>query len=147
MLSTTTSHSSISLKIIYAKCKILTSGKKIFPRINPQKDLCHFNALKNKRSYLFTQLCVYEVRRGRSAFLFELSYFKIFRSLMKTSPCVVNLVMMKMMNYFCGMVDRRQAFSLISSRDHCQRSPPLRIFDSPQAGFEPVQNLSSGLIE
>ena len=25
---------------------------------------------------------------------------------------------------FCGMVDRRKAFSLISSRDHCQRSSP-----------------------
>ena len=27
-----------------------------------------------------------------------------------------------MMNCFCGMVDRRKPFSLISSRDHCQRS-------------------------
>ena len=26
----------------------------------------------------------------------------------------------ELMNYFCGMVDRRKAFSLISSRDHCQ---------------------------
>ena len=42
---------------------------------------------------------------------------------------------------FCGMVDRRKAFSLISSRDHCQRSSPSR------AGFEPAQNLSSGLVE
>ena len=32
-----------------------------------------------------------------------------------------------MMNCFCGMVDRRKAFSLISSRDHCQRSSPSRI--------------------
>ena len=45
---------------------------------------------------------------------------------------------------FCGMVDRQKAFSLISSRDHCQRSSPPRIFDTPQAGFEPVQSLSSG---
>ena len=36
-----------------------------------------------------------------------------------------------MMNCFCGMVDRRKAFSLISSRDHCQRSSPLRISDMP----------------
>ena len=34
------------------------------------------------------------------------------------------LMMMMMMNCFCGMVDRRKAFSLISSRDHCQRSSP-----------------------
>ena len=52
-----------------------------------------------------------------------------------------------MMNCFCGMVDRRKAFSLISSRDHCQRSSPSRISDTPRAWFEPAQNLSSGLVE
>ena len=31
---------------------------------------------------------------------------------------------MMMMNCFCGMFDRRKAFSLLSSRDHCQRSSP-----------------------
>ena len=46
-----------------------------------------------------------------------------------------------------GMVDRWKTFSLISSRDHCQRSSPSRISDMPQAGFEPVQNLSSGFVE
>ena len=46
---------------------------------------------------------------------------------------------------FCGMVDRRKAFSLISSRDHCQRSSPSRISDTPRAGFEPAKSLSSGL--
>ena len=44
---------------------------------------------------------------------------------------------MMMMNCFCGMVDRRKAPSLISSRDHCQRS----------SGLEPAQNLTSGLAE
>ena len=29
------------------------------------------------------------------------------------------MMMMMMMNRFCGMVDRRKAFSLISSQDHC----------------------------
>ena len=57
------------------------------------------------------------------------------------------MMMMMMMNCFCGMVDRRKAFSLISSRDHCQRSSPLPISDTPQAGFQPVQNLSSDLVE
>ena len=45
------------------------------------------------------------------------------------------------------MVKRRKAFSLISSRGHCQRSSPLRISNTPQVGFEPAQNLSSGLVE
>ena len=35
-------------------------------------------------------------------------------------------------------------FSLISSRDHCQRSSPSRISHTPRAGFEPAQNLSLG---
>ena len=54
---------------------------------------------------------------------------------------------MMMMNCFCGMVDRRKSFSPISSRDHCQRSSPSRIFNTPRAGFEPAQNLNSGLVE
>ena len=57
------------------------------------------------------------------------------------------MMMMMMMNCFCSMVDRRKAFSLISSRDHCQRSSPSRISDTPRAGFEPVQNLSSGFVD
>ena len=55
------------------------------------------------------------------------------------------LMMMMMMNCFCGMVDRRKAFSLISSRDYCQRSSPSRISDTPRAGFEPAQNRNNGL--
>ena len=30
------------------------------------------------------------------------------------------MMMMMMMNCFCGVLDRRKAFSPISSRDHCQ---------------------------
>ena len=48
---------------------------------------------------------------------------------------------------FLCMVDRRNAFSFISSRDHCQRSSPLRISDMPRAGFEPEQDLCSGFDE
>ena len=55
--------------------------------------------------------------------------------------------LMMIINCFCGMVDRRKVFSLISSRDHCQRSSPSRISDTPRAGFEPVQNLGSGSVE
>ena len=45
------------------------------------------------------------------------------------------------------MVDQPKAISLISSLDHCQRSSPSRISNTPRAEFEPVQNLSSGLVE
>ena len=47
-------------------------------------------------------------------------------------------------SYAEDWVDRWKA---ISSQDHCQRSSPLRISDTLQAGFEPVQNLSSGSVE
>ena len=61
-----------------------------------------------------------------------------------TTNCVM---MIMMMNCFWGMVHQRKVFSLISSWDHCQRSSPSWISDMPQAGFEPVQGLSSGLVE
>ena len=32
------------------------------------------------------------------------------------------MMMMMMMNCFCGIVNRRNVFSVISSQDHCQRS-------------------------
>ena len=48
---------------------------------------------------------------------------------------------------FCGMVDRQKAYSLIFSRDHCQRSSTSQISDTSQAGFEPAQNLSLGFVE
>ena len=60
---------------------------------------------------------------------------------------MIMIIMMMMINCFCGMVDQRKAFSLISSPDHCQRSSPSRISNPPQAGFELAQNLSSGLVE
>ena len=57
------------------------------------------------------------------------------------------MMMMKKMNCFCGMVDRRKAFSLISTWGHCQRSSPSQISDTPWVGFESAQKLSSGFIE
>ena len=56
------------------------------------------------------------------------------------------IMMMMVMNFFCGMVDRK-AFSYISGRDHCWRPSPSQISDMWRAGFEPAQNLSSGLVE
>ena len=54
---------------------------------------------------------------------------------------------MMMMNCLCGMVDQQNAFNHISSQDHCERSSPMQISDMLQGGFEPAQNLSSGLVE
>ena len=51
------------------------------------------------------------------------------------------MMMMMMMICFRGMVDRRKTFSLISSRDHCQRSSPSWISNTLQAEFEPAQKL------
>ena len=42
-----------------------------------------------------------------------------------------DVMMMMMMNCFCGMVDRRNEFSLISSRNLYQRSSPSQISDMP----------------
>ena len=57
------------------------------------------------------------------------------------------MMMMMMMNCFCGMTDRQKAFSLVFSQDHCQRSSPSWISDTPWARFELAQNLSSDLVE
>ena len=60
-------------------------------------------------------------------------------SLFRCESLVIEMMMMMMrMNCLCGMVDRRKEFSLISSRDYCQRSSPSRISDPPRAGFEPT---------
>ena len=49
-----------------------------------------------------------------------------------------NLMMMMMMNCFIGMVDKRKAVSLKSSRDHCQRISLSQISDTLRVGFESV---------
>ena len=55
----------------------------------------------------------------------------LFRYPLKTSEnLMIMMMMMMIMNSFCGMVDRRKAFSLISSQDHCQRSSPSQISDA-----------------
>ena len=54
------------------------------------------------------------------------------------------MMMMMMMNCFCPIKNRRNASSLISSWDLCQRFSPSSLSDMRPAGFEPVQKLSSG---
>ena len=54
---------------------------------------------------------------------------------------------MMMMKCFCDMVDWWNAFSLISSWNHCQRSSSLWILNKSWAVFKPAQNVSSGFNE
>ena len=81
---------------------------------------------------------------------FELSK-KLFEDIKDKSKLLKNMMMMMMMmmmmNCYCGMIDRRKAFSLISSRDLCQKPSQSRISYTPRAGSEPVQNLRSGFAE
>ena len=49
--------------------------------------------------------------------------------------------------FVCGMGEQWKASSLISNHDYCQRPSPLQICGTPRAGFEPTQNLSSGLVD
>ena len=78
------------------------------------------------------------------------SYLKYHHTMTMNSHIMMKLanfmMMMVMRNCFCGMVDRRKAFSLTSSWNHCQTPSPPLISGTPRAGFEPTQNLSSGLV-
>ena len=57
------------------------------------------------------------------------------------------LMMMMMMTCFCGIVDWRKVLSLTSSWDHSKRFSPSQISDTSWAGFEHLQNLSSGFVK
>ena len=60
---------------------------------------------------------------------------------------VMMMMIMVMMNCFCGMVNWWKAFSLIYSWDDCQIFSSSQFSSTQWAGFESVQNLSSGFIE
>ena len=57
------------------------------------------------------------------------------------------IMILMMMNYFCGILDEKKVISLIFSLDHCQRSSPLQISGMLRAGFDTVQNLTLGCVE
>ena len=57
------------------------------------------------------------------------------------------LMMMMMMTCFCGIADWRKVLSLTSSWDHSKRFSPSQISDTSWAGFEHLQNLSSGFVK
>ena len=65
------------------------------------------------------------------SFVHFYSDFDFFLMMMTIMMTMVMMMMMTKMNCFCGMVDRRKALSLISSRDHYQKSSPSRISDTP----------------
>ena len=60
---------------------------------------------------------------------------------------VMIVTMPMMMNCFCEMVDRPDAFGLIFSRDHCQGFSPSHTFNTSRAGSETAQNVISGFVE
>ena len=87
----------------------------------------------------------------------RISIFQYFKAFFRYS-----MMMMMMMNCFCDIFyddnellfmncfcfcDQRKVFSLFSSWNYCQRSSPSWISDTSWVGFEPVQNLNSGLVE
>ena len=76
-----------------------------------------------------------------------LYFLCIFILLNKYLMMMMMMMMMMMINSVCGMADRRKGFSLISSRDHCQRFSPSRISDTPWEGFNLAPNLRSSLVE
>ena len=63
------------------------------------------------------------------------------------SEQISHIVLVIMMNIFSGKYDRRKGYSLIFSREHCQRSSPLQISNMPWVVFEPAQNLYSGFLK
>ena len=54
---------------------------------------------------------------------------------------------MMTINLFCGMVDGRKVFVLFPAGIIVRDPHHRESHDTPQAGFEPAQNLSSGLVE
>ena len=106
----------IILKFFFAKLKPLVEYKTASQAVS--WDIVEFLRMalaKNNTDQLLL--------RGELFGLGDISYDII------PNNCV--MMMMMMMNCFCGMVDRRKAFSLISSRDNCQKSSPSRISNTP----------------
>ena len=72
----------------------------------------------------------------------ETFVFKTETILLENVKCTLYITAIMIMNCFCGMVDRQKAFSLIFNLNHCQKSTPSRICDTPRDAFQPAQNLS-----
>ena len=110
-----------SLRVRKLKCtNKIRSGDKRAGSSFHQCMLLYSRLLSNLIGQILTNILSYNEIGGSN----RLSGFKKEPSMM--------MMMMMMMNCFCGMADRRKAFSLISSREHCQRSSPSRISDKPR---------------
>ena len=104
-----------------------------FENLVEDSDTCSPSPVIFRREYLFAlqfwycELCVKNrLGGGRKLVLLVFVPWHCFNR-----QWVIWVVMMMMtMNCFCSMVDRRKAFSLVSSRDQCQRSSPSRTSDT-----------------
>ena len=74
---------------------------------------------------------------------FEAKNWKLLMMMMM----MMMMMIMIMIIFFFGMFVQRKMVSLISCRDHCNRSSPSWISNTPLASSERVQNLSPGLVE
>ena len=88
-----------------------------------------FNRISNKVQHTYFLWNIVAIVGCKMKKLFVESWksfhiWKISSKVWKKTKAVQRKMMMMMMNCFCGMVDWRKVFSLISSRDHCQRSSP-----------------------
>ena len=97
------------------------------------------NMVENCVHFMFTLLVVLDLTSIFNLASHWLTNISLFFSF-------VNFPLM-MVNGFCGMVDRWNAFSLISSQDYYKRSSLSQISDMLRAGFEPAQNLRSDFVE
>ena len=132
-------------------CKFSPKTQKSLFKMNPcllnQFEYVEFNIDVNFFSFGQKYLFLGEIWSKNSKQPF---YMKLLlqpdSNMLKLVVMLTQMMMIMMMNGFCGMVDRRKAFSLILSRNHFQISSPSRISYAARAGFEPAKNLSSGFL-
>ena len=98
------------------------------------------NKKENVKKNMVVQMLQYSLRRNQLSLKMHLTKLHMEPWIYELFCCCCCY------RYFCGMVDRRKTFSLISSRDHCQRSSPSWIPETLRAIFDPAQNLISSFV-
>ena len=137
------------MQLVTRGCQFQKGNKDQVEReIKPFSPICASFALKTfKKSDITPRFTGPRFFTNASFFIANLK-FPFCSYFLETSPLYVSVCVCDddddelTINCFCGMVDQRKAFSLLSSWDHGQRSSPSWISDMLRAGFEPVQNLS-----
>ena len=117
------------LKLITSKCKVMHFGN----HTSNSYTMLDFNHQKRKKLEFIAEEKDLGVTIDH-----KLNFSSHVVTQVKTTNKTTDLIrrsythldMMK--NCICGMVDRRKAFCLISSRDHCLRSSPSRISSTPR---------------